>query len=90
MSHLTLPFFASNTTPRSFSENSVYIMSILKASFDFLAAGHCQRSSWREISPDLVVKRMPVIKSAYTLLLAGADVLSLLKIWLFVIPFHPP
>jgi hypothetical protein len=65
-------------------------MSILKASFDFLAAGHCQRSNRREISPDFVAKRMPVVKSAYTLLPAGANVLSLLKVWLFIIPFHPP
>lgn len=54
-------FFASNIISQSFSENSVYIMSTLKASFDFLAADHCQRSSRQEISPDLVVKRMPYL-----------------------------
>jgi hypothetical protein len=63
-SHLAF-LSASRAKSWSFLERSVYIMSIFKASFDFLAAEHSQRSNRREISPYLVVKRIIVIKSAH-------------------------
>jgi len=52
-------------------------MSILWASFDFQPS-IVKEAMGREISPHLIVKRISVIKSAYTLLPGGTDVLSLL------------